>query len=76
MWRPVALVLAALLLAGCAQAPSGPPRAVTPVTRVDLGEVPVVTDMRLAKFVRFELKNSGGANLKLGRIEVATLEGC
>lgn len=73
--------LAAALLAGCATGRGGTnagaaPRAVTPVTRYDFGDVPVTTDMNDARLKQFVIQNQGGANLELGVPEVRLLDGC
>ncbi|MFZ5827532.1 MAG: hypothetical protein ACOY94_24785 [Bacillota bacterium] len=69
----VALLALALLVAGCSK---GTPKAVTPVTSHDFGDVPVVTDMRDAKIKEFMIINDGTADLKLRDVQVKVLEGC
>jgi len=71
----MALVLVALagLLAGCGGAP---PKAVTPETWFDFGDVPVTNDMAAARNKDFVIKNEGTGDLKLSDIQVKLLEGC
>jgi len=70
--RRLALVflLTLAVLAGCAK---GAPKAVTPETEFDFGDVPVTSEVRVKEFV---ISNDGTADLKLGQAKVETLEGC
>lgn len=68
------LLSISLVVAGCSAA--GTPKAVTPETSVDFGNVPVVVDMTQAQRKRFVIKNEGTANLKLSKIQVKVLQGC
>jgi len=70
----VALAALTVLLAGCTVA--GKPKAVTPDTKVDFGDVPVVADMNQAKKKEFVIWNEGTAALKLSDVKVKLLEGC
>lgn len=69
------LALAALLaLAGCAG--GGTPKAVTPVTTHDFGDVPVSSDPKDLRTKEFVIQNTGTADLKLSNLQVKLLEGC
>lgn len=75
--RVALTALAAALLAGCSAAPAGgAPKAVAPETSHDFGNVPVVTDMRLARTKQFTIKNEGTGDLRLSNLRVKVLEGC
>lgn len=71
-WIP-SLLLALALLAGCAK---GLPKAATPETEYDFGDVPVTADMSQAELKEFVIKNEGTANLQLGQVQIKTIEGC
>jgi PBP1b-binding outer membrane lipoprotein LpoB len=73
-WKAL-VVVGALLLAGCSAAGQAP-KVVTPETAVDFGNVPVISDMNLAKKQTFVIKNEGQGTLKLSDLQVKTLEGC
>ncbi len=66
---------AILAVAGCSGG-SGSPKAVIPEDEVNLGDVPVVTDMSKAVVKQFTIKNEGNSPLKLSNLQVKTLEGC
>lgn len=68
-----ALLLAALLLVGCA---ARAPKAATPETRHDFGDVPVATTAEDVKTKEFVIRNEGTADLELGEAQVKLLEGC
>lgn len=68
------LAAAAVLVGGCGA--GGTPKAVTPETRHDFGDVPVTADMNKAQFKRFVIKNEGAGDLKLGTPQVRLLDGC
>lgn len=69
----VALMLALLLAAGCSR---GTPKAVTPETSHNFGDVPVITDMKKAGLKEFLIANEGTSDLKLKGVKVKLLEGC
>ncbi len=77
----LALAGAALVLAGCGSsgapggAPEGP-KAVTPTTSHDFGDVPVTEDMSKAVKTEFVIKNEGSGDLKLSNLQVKLLQGC
>lgn len=68
-----ALLALIVLVTGCSR---GTPKAVTPETRHDFGDVPVVTDMRDGKLKEFVIMNDGTADLRLTDVQVKLLEGC
>lgn len=77
----LALAAGTLVVAGCASsgAPSSSPdgpKAVTPVTSHDFGNVPVTDDMSKAVKKEFVIKNEGTSDLKLSNLQVKLLEGC
>lgn len=76
----VLLVSTLLLVTGCGDtagtAASGVPKAVTPMTSFDFGNVPVTTDMNGARLQQFFIENAGTASPRLSDIQVKTLEGC
>lgn len=76
MAKRLCLALAAVLvlLAGCSRA--GAPVAVGAPLKHDFGDVPVVTDMNLAKTKEFVIRNEGTADLKLTGVQVKLLQGC
>lgn len=67
------LLLGAALLAGCT---AGRPQVVAPETSYDFGKVPVITDRSQVLTKEFVIRNEGNAPLKLGEVQVKTLEGC
>lgn len=69
----VLLAALALLAAGCSK---GSPKAVTPETSHDFGDVPVVSDMQDARVKEFVIMNDGTADLRLRDVQVKLLEGC
>lgn len=70
------LTLVALLgLAGCAGG-GGAPKAATPVTTHDFGDVPVSSDPKETRTKEFVIQNAGTADLKLSNLQVKLLEGC
>ncbi len=69
----VLITLTLVLVAGCGGAP---PKAVTPETWFDFGDVPVVTDMAGTRYKEFAIKNEGTGDLKLSDVQVKLLEGC
>lgn len=73
-WLPALALSGILLISGCGS--SGSPRAETPETEVDFGNVPVVMSMDEAKLKRFDIKNTGTADLRLKNIRIQVLEGC
>lgn len=84
-WSRILIPLAALVLlvlAGCSGSSGGAksggnaPKAMLPETQFDFGNVPVTNDMRQARVKRFVIRNAGTADLRLGKPQVATLEGC
>lgn len=78
MRRLPALILALtamLALAGCAGG-GGVPKAATPVTTHDFGDVPVSSDPKDTRTKEFVIQNTGAADLKLSNLQVKLLEGC
>ena len=69
-----AMLLASIAIAGCSG--GGTPKAVTPVTTHDFGNVPVVTDMKDGKQQAFIIQNEGTGDLRLSNLQVKLLEGC
>lgn len=69
----VVLLGLALVAAGCSK---GAPKAVTPETSHDFGDLPVVTDMKDGKVKEFVIMNDGDGDLKLKDVQVKLLEGC
>jgi hypothetical protein len=67
-------VAAAALATGCSA--GGPPAAVTPETRWDFGDVPMVVDMNDVEKHEFVIKNEGQGDLKLEDVQVKLLQGC
>lgn len=67
------LVLVSAVLAGCS---SGQPRAVTPETSWDFGDVPVSNDMSKAERKQFFIRNEGTAPLKIKDVQMKLLQGC
>jgi hypothetical protein len=66
-------LIGAVLLAGCS---SGTPKAASPETKYDFGDVPVVTDMSQGKTREFVIKNEGTGDLKITGVQVKLLQGC
>lgn len=71
----VVVLSTVVVLAGCGAA-GGQPKAMTPQTRIDLGDVPVSNDMKDVRTHEFVIRNDGTGKLKLGAARVKTLEGC
>ena len=69
------VALLAVVLAGCAGV-GGTPKAVSPETKVDFGDVPVTNNMNEAKSKEFVIRNEGTGNLKLSDLQVKLLQGC
>jgi len=68
------LVLTAVLAVGCSG--GGSPKATTPETKFDFGNVVMTNDHNDAKKHEFFIKNEGTADLKLSDLQVKLLEGC
>lgn len=67
------LTLAAFLAVGCS---SGTPKATSPETRFDFGDVVMTDDMNDVKRHEFFIKNDGTGDLKLSDLQVKLLKGC
>lgn len=68
------LLLAAVVVAGCG---GGAPKAATPVTKHDFGDVPMTTDHEKdTRTKEFVIKNEGTGDLKLSDVQVKLLKGC
>jgi len=67
----VLFLAVAVLAAGCAA--GGPPKAVTPETTYDFGDILTTAEPRSHEFV---IKNEGKRDLKLSDVQVKLLKGC
>ncbi|HEY3367202.1 MAG TPA: hypothetical protein VGK74_19270 [Symbiobacteriaceae bacterium] len=67
-------VVMTVLIAGCSGTVSGgAPKATSPETTFDFGDVPVTADMLHHSFT---IQNTGNADLKLSDVQVKLLQGC
>ncbi|HYG60420.1 MAG TPA: hypothetical protein VD902_20305 [Symbiobacteriaceae bacterium] len=70
-----AVTTAAVLVAGCSG--GGTPKAVTPETEVNFGDVRMTTDhVKDTVSKEFFIKNEGTGDLKLSDLQVKLLQGC
>lgn len=67
------LLLLAVVLTGCAGAAGSTPKAVTPVTEHNFGDIPTTADVKTQEFT---IKNEGTGDLKISGVQVKLIEGC